>query len=525
MVKQYDVIVIGAGHNGLTTAAYLARAGKRVVVLERRPVVGGAAVTETFHPGFRNSVASYTVSLLHPKVIDDLDLHAHGLRIVERPFSNFMPLENDYLATGPDLEATQKEFARHSERDAKRLPDYYDWLENAADVLREELLRCPPDPNGGLAELWRTSMLARRLRKRSVASQQAIFELFTRSAAEILEHWFENPHIRALFAFDSVVGNYASPYSTGSGYILLHHVFGEVNGKSGAWGHAIGGMGAISEAIARDATGHGAVIRCDAAVARIEISADRVAGVRLSDGEVVHAPIVAANCTPKHLLLDLVPEPALTPVDRQTIKRTRYGSGTFRMNVALDGLPRFRHRPQRDDYLGSGIIIAPTMQYMDNAYYDARRLGWSRSPIVEMLIPSTLDDSLAPPGQHVASLFCQHVAPTLPDGRDWHEARDEVAALMIDTVDQHAPGFRDQVLGIQALSPADLESHFGLTGGDIFHGALSLSQLYSARPAVGMAQYRMPIPGLYLCGAGAHPGGGVTGIPGHNAAREILKAS
>ncbi|MEL6302584.1 MAG: NAD(P)/FAD-dependent oxidoreductase [Pseudomonadota bacterium] len=525
MSADFDVIVIGAGHNGLTTAAYLAKAGRRVLVLERRSVIGGAAVTETFHPGFRNSVASYTVSLLHPKVIEDLDLYANGLKIVERPFSNYLPLpDNNYLATGDDLVGTQNQFARHSVRDAERLPEYYAWLEGAADILRAELLECPPDPNGGLAELWRSGKLALRTRRHGQRAQQALLELFTRSAADILEHWFESTAIRALFGFDAIVGNYASPYEAGTGYVLLHHVFGEVNGKSGAWGHAIGGMGSISKAIARVAEAHGTEIRCDSAVERIVTRAGKTHGVVVG-GQTITAPVVAANCTPRHLLLDLVEESDLAVEHRRAIERTRYGSGTFRMNVALNKLPEFAVHPDGDEYLSSGIIIAPTLDYMDRAYRDARQFGWSREPVVEMLIPSTLDNSLAPPRQHVASLFCQHVAPVLPDGQSWSEHREAVADLMIETVDRYAPGFAERVIARQIFSPEDLEKQIGLTGGDIFHGALSLSQLYSARPALGMAQYQMPIDGLFLCGAGAHPGGGVTGVPGHNAAREILRAS
>ncbi|MEL7022440.1 MAG: NAD(P)/FAD-dependent oxidoreductase [Pseudomonadota bacterium] len=523
MVTEFDVIVIGAGHNGLTAAAYLSKAGKRVLVLERRSVIGGAAVTESFHPGFRNSLASYTVSLLHPKVIEDLALKSHGLEILERPFGNFLPLPGgDYLATGATIEATKVRFARHSERDAARLEAYYAWLEDAANVLRGELLRRPPEVGGGLSQWWQTGLLANRLRKHSNTAHEALFELFTKSAAEILSHWFENPHIRALFGFDAIVGNFASPFDAGSGYVLLHHVFGEVNGKSGAWGHAVGGMGAISESIAAAARQAGAQIRCDSPVARVRTLEGRVDGVETDDGQCFRAPIVAANCTPKHLLLDLVPGSEIEPVHKDRIRKTRYGSGTFRMNVALSGLPEFLAHPEGNDYLSSGIIIAPTLDYMDRAYRDARSVGWSREPVVEMLIPSTLDDTLAPPGQHVASLFCQHVAPQLPDGQSWADHRDTVADLMIDTVDRYAPGFTEKVIARRVLTPDDLETELGLTGGDIFHGALSLSQLYSARPAIGMARYSMPLPGLYLCGAGAHPGGGVTGIPGHNAAHAIL---
>ncbi|MEO0575573.1 MAG: NAD(P)/FAD-dependent oxidoreductase [Pseudomonadota bacterium] len=517
--QKWDCVIIGGGHNGLTAAAYLAKAGKSVLVVESRGTIGGAAVTETFHPGFRNSLASYTVSLLNPQIIQDLDLYAHGLRIVQRPFSNFMPLPDDrYLSTGSDLAATQAAFRRFSEKDAARLPDYYNWLASAADVLKQQLLRTPPNMGGGLRDWWRSGALIHSLRGVPQAAQHAIFDMFTRSARDILDGWFENEHIKALFGFDAVVGNYAAPDEAGSGYVLLHHVFGEVDGVQGAWGHAIGGMGAISNAIASCAAQHGAHIRCDTRVTRV-MTRDNVAyGIETADGEHIHARCVASNTTPKHLLLDLVAENDLPAETRERVAQTRYGSGTFRMNVALDCLPRFTALPEAGPHLSSGIIIAPTLDYMSQAYFDARREGVSREPIVEMLIPSTLDDSLAPPGKHVASLFCQHVSPDTDPAQ-----RDDIARRMIATVDRYAPGFEESVLGYVALTPADLESKLGLTGGDIFHGALSLNQLFSARPMLGMADYRTPIKGLYLCGSGAHPGGGVSGIPGHNAAREMLR--
>lgn len=517
--RKWDCVIIGGGHNGLTTAAYLAKSGKSVLVLEARDVVGGAAVTETFHPGFRNSLASYTVSLLHPDIIKDLRLYDHGLKIVQRPFSNFMPLpDGRYLATGGSLAETQAAFQRFSATDAATLPAYYEWLESVADVLRQQLLRTPPNMSGSLRDWWRTGALVQSLRGLSAATQQAVFDMFTRSARDILDAWFENEHIKALFGFDAVVGNYASPDEAGSGYVLLHHVFGEVDGVQGAWGHAIGGMGAISDAIAASARQHGAQIELSTRVTRVLTEDGRVVGVETDDGRHISARCVASNATPKHLLLDLVDEADLPVRTRERVSQTRYGSGTFRMNVALDQLPRFTALPEPGPHLSSGIIIAPTLDYMSQAYFDARSNGVSRQPIVEMLIPSTLDHSLAPQGKHVASLFCQHVSPDTDPTQ-----RDHIARKMIATVDHYAPGFADSVLGHVALTPADLEATLGLTGGDIFHGALSLNQLFSARPLLGMADYRMPVPGLYLCGSGAHPGGGVSGIPGHNAAREILR--
>ena len=521
-----DVVVIGAGHNGLVCAFYLARAGLKVTVLERRDVVGGAAVTQEFHPGFRNSVAAYTVSLLNPKVIADLDLPRHGLKVVERRASNFLPLEDGYLLTGEGR--THAEVAKFSPKDAAALDAYNDRLDAIADVLRDIVLETPPNMvEGGLMsaipELLKSAGLAGKLAKLDVTARRDLLALFSQSAGDWLDGWFESEPIKAVLGFDGVVGNYASPYAAGSAYVLLHHVFGEVNGNKGAWGHAIGGMGAITQAMAAACREQGVEIRTAAGVAEVLTEKGRAVGVVTEAGETIRAEAVISNTHPK-ILFERLLDPALLPADfNERIGRYRSGSGTFRMNVALSALPRFTCLPEPGDHLTAGIIIAPSLAYMERAWIDARTYGWSREPIVEMLIPSTLDDSLAPAGQHVASLFCQHVAPTLSDGRSWDDHRDEVADLMIATVDRWAPGFKASVLGRQINSPLDLERDFGLIGGDIFHGALSLDQLFSARPVLGHGNHRAPIPGLYMCGAGTHPGGGVTGAPGHNAAREVLK--
>jgi phytoene dehydrogenase-like protein len=523
-----DALIIGAGHNGLVCAAYLAAAGLRVVVLERRAVVGGAAVTEEFHPGFRNSVASYTVSLLNPKVIRDLDLPAHGLRVVERRCAIFLPTaDGRYLLTGEGR--TGSEVARFSPRDAARLPEYSERLEAIADVLRDLVLQTPPNAVEGswrmaLPELLRAARVGGRLRRLDMTLRRELLGLFAMSAGDYLDNWFESDPIKAVYGFDGIVGNYASPYTPGSAYVLLHHVFGEVNGKRGVWGHAIGGMGAITQAMARAAAARGAVIRVESGVREVLVEGDRAVGVVTESGETLRAAAVISNLNPKLLYLKLLPPQALPPEFREHISHWRCGSGTFRMNVALKELPDFTCLPGKApaDHHTAGIIIGPTLAYMERAYFDARSLGWSRQPVIEMLIPSTLDDTLAPPGQHVASLFCQHVAPQLPNGESWDAHRETVADLMIDTVTAHAPNFRAAVLGRQIMSPLDLERTFGLVGGDIFHGALSLDQLFSARPMLGYGNYRGPLRGLYMCGAGTHPGGGVTGAPGHNAAREIL---
>jgi phytoene dehydrogenase-like protein len=512
--KAADVIVIGAGHNGLVCACYLAKAGLKVKVLERRPVVGGAAVTEEFHPGFRNSTASYTVSLLQAKVIRDLNLTEHGLRIVERPLANFLPLEGGYLKVGGGLEATQREFAKFSARDAQRLPQYWAALEKIADVLRSTVLETPPNAGGGLLDAFRLFRFANQIRKKDMELQRDLLGMFTRSAAEWLDDWFEAEPVKAAFGFDAVVGNYASPYHPGTAYVLLHHCFGEVNGRHGQWGHAIGGMGAISEALAAEARRRGVAIECEAPVAGL-----RPGEVELEDGRVLAARAIVANVDPKRLFLKLVDASLLEREFRERIERYKCGSATFRMNVALSALPRFSVLPEPGPHHGSGIILAPSLAYMDRAYLDARAEGMARAPIVEMVIPSTLDDTLAAKGAHVASLFCQHFAPEA----DWERRKQEAVDRIFDVIESHAPGFRQSVIAHSALSPADLERVFGLTGGDIFHGQLSLDQVWSARPLLGHADYRTPVKGLYLCGSGAHPGGGVTGAPGHNCAREVLR--
>ncbi len=515
-----DAVIIGAGHNGLACACYLARGGLKVRVLERRGVVGGAAVTEEFHPGFRNSVAAYTVSLLNPKVIRDLRLAEHGLTIVERPVSNFLPLEDGrYLKVGPTQADTQAELARFSARDAMRLPQYGAMLERVADVLRNLVLECPPNVGGGALDLVRAFKAGRLAKGLDMEARRDLLALFAQSAGEMLEAWFEGEAIKAAFGFDAVVGNYASPFHPGTAYVLLHHCFGEVNGNKGAWGHAIGGMGAISRAMEAEARRLGVEIECDAPVARVDVAAGRAVGVTLTDGRAIAARSVIANVNPKLLYLGMVERNALPPEFHARMERWKCASGTFRMNVALSALPRFTCLPEPGPHHGAGIIMAPSLAYMDRAYLDAKAEGISRAPVVEMLIPSTLDDTLAPPGAHVASLFCQHFDPAA----DWATRKDEAIGRIFDVVEQHAPGFRQSVIAHSALSPADLEEKFGLVGGDIFHGALSLDQLYSARPMLGHADYRGPLKGLYMCGSGTHPGGGVTGAPGHNCAREVLR--
>jgi len=527
------VVVVGGGHNGLTCACYLARAGLKVGVFERRSIVGGAAVTEEFHPGFRNSTASYTVSLLHPKVIRELRLAEHGLTIIPRPMQNFLPLpDGSAFCAGPTLSDTLRALEPRSRADAVRLPQFYAMLERAVAVLRSLLLKTPPADLSSWRERLGLLALGHEIAQLAPETQREVHEIMTRSAGELLDGWFEDEALKALHGFDAVVGSFQSPYTPSSAYVLLHHVFGEVNGRSGVWGHALGGMGAISQALAAEARRLGVEIHTDSPVEQILTEGAgrapgraRAVAIQLGDGRRIGARRIAANVDPRRLYLTLIDRAVLPAEFTARIERYRCESATFRMNLALSELPSFSAMPGPGAHLGAGIILAPSLAYMDRAWLDARASGCSRAPIIEMLIPSTLDASLAPAGAHVASVFCQHFAYRLPDGRSWDEQRDGTADLIIDTIETYAPNFRRSVIGRLALSPVDLEQRFGLTGGDIFHGALGLDQLWAARPVVGYGDYRSPLEGLYLCGSGAHPGGGVSALPGHNAAREILKDS
>jgi phytoene dehydrogenase-like protein len=514
-----DVLIVGAGHNGLVCAFYLARRGLRVTMLERRSVVGGAAVTEEFHPGFRNSTASYTVSLLNPTIIRDMRLYDHGLKVVLRKVDNFLPtLEGDHILSGRDG-LTRREIARHSTADAEAYDAYAAALDTVVQLLRQWILRAPPNVGGGLGDLVAALKLGAGVRGLAGEGQRHLHDFFTRSAADILERYFSHELVQALFGFDSVVGHYASPYSPGSAYVLLHHVFGEAAGVPGAWGHAIGGMGAITQAMAKACRQEGVEIVLDAPVEEIIVERGRAAGA-VAGGRTYRARAVAANVGPKPLFTRLVPKGAIAPEVERRMAGWAAESATFRMNVALSQLPRFTSLPEPGDHLTAGIIVAPSLGYMDRAFATARLGPWSAEPIVEMLFPSTLDDTLAPEGAHVASLFCQHF-PYRVDG-GWEARVEEAADHIIAHVDRYAPGFAASVVGRLAMSPWHLEHRFGLAGGDIFHGKMGLDQLFSARPMLGHADYRMPLPGLYLCGSGAHPGGGVTGAPGHNAAQAIL---
>jgi len=527
-LKTPDVLIIGAGHNGLVCASYLAAAGLSVRILERRPVVGGAAVTEEFVPGFRNSSASYTVSLLHPAVIRDLRLVQRGLRIVERPFSNFLPMQDGrHLRFGAGV-ATDREIRKFSSTDADAFPAFADRLHRVAEQVRQWVLQAPPELGGPwLLRAPRDWIGAARLLwgigRLPAGAQRDLVDLFARSAGAWLDANFESDALKSALGWDSIVGNFASPYTPGSGYVLLHHALGEVNGKSGTWGHAIGGMGRITELMAEEARSRGVQIDVEAPVQRILVQAGRVRGVALEDGRELSARAVAANVDPKRLYLQLVDSGELDARFLQAIRAYRCASGSMRINVALSELPDFACLPgsQAQAHHASGILFAPSLQAMDRAWRDALGTGFSARPIVEMMIPSVVDASLACAGTHVASLFCQHFDPHPAAG--WDLLKSRAVDAVFDLVSAYCPNFRGSILGYKAWTPLDLERDFGLTGGDIFHGQLSPDQLFSLRPVLGYARYRGALKGLYHCGSGAHPGGGVSGAPGHNAARQIAR--
>ncbi|MDP9163606.1 MAG: NAD(P)/FAD-dependent oxidoreductase [Pseudomonadota bacterium] len=520
-MTDHDAVIIGAGHNGLVCATYLAKKGLKVAILEAASVVGGAAVTDEFHPGYRNSAASYTVSLLNPKVIRDLELERHGLKVVLRKIDNFLPGEKgQYLLGGRDG-LTRAELARHHPEDGPAYDRYVAELETVVPLIKKWLLKAPPQAGGGLGGLPSLLSLGRDMIGLDTDEIRILHDYATKSEGDILDRHFKGDLAKALFGFDGVVGNFASPYSAGTAYVLLHHLFGEAAGVPGAWGHAIGGMGAITQAMARAAREAGVDILLNSPVDEVIVEKGRAAGV-IASGKAWRAPSVVAGVNPRLLFERLVPAGAVSPQAEGHFKRWSCESATFRMNVALNRLPSFAVLPGRGDHLTAGIIMAPSLDYMDRAYLDARQNGWAQQPIIEMLIPSTLDESLAPKGKHVASLFCQHFRFDLGPGRSWDDEREAAADAIIAAVDRHAPGFAKSVIARQIHSPLDLERRFGLIGGDIFHGKMGLDQLFSARPMIGAADYRMPLAGLYLCGSGAHPGGGVTGAPGHNAAQAVL---
>lgn len=534
--RSYDCVIVGGGHNGLVCAAYLARAGRRVLVLERRPIVGGAAVTEEIAPGYRASTASYLVSLLLPEIERELALRDFGYRVLPRNPSSFTPLpDGRFLLMGPDATLNRREIAKFSAHDADAYPRYEAWLTRVAEALEPVLADVPPDllplPASYRRRGWRERLanLRRVLKfhrslKRLGADLPAAIELLTGPARPILDRWFESDVLKATLATDAIIGAFAPPSAAGTGYVLLHHVMGTAGGARGVWGYVEGGMGALSQALRRAAEAAGAEIRTGAEVVHIETPGGRVAAVRLASGERIAARSVASNATPDVTFRRLLAGDALPASFREAVARIDYSSASMKINLALCELPDFSccrgHAKAGPQHRGT-IHIGPSLDYIEAAYEDARRGRPSREPVIELTVPSALDATLAPPGHHIAQLFVQY-APYALSGTSWDAIADEYAQACIDLVSRYAPNLGASVLHTQVLSPLELERRFALTGGNIFHGAMPLHQLFGFRPVPGWSDYRTPVDGLYLCGAGAHPGGGVSGAPGRNAARVML---
>lgn len=524
-MERYDAIIIGAGHNGLVAAAYLARAGWQVVVLERRAVVGGACVTEELWPQFKVSTAAYVNSLFRPEIIRDLDLKRHGLEMLPRQPSSFTPLpDGRYLMLGSDRAFNEREIARFSQRDAQAFPRYEAMLERAAAFLEPLLLRTPPNPwSPRLRDLWDLAQLGLRFRALGKGGRD-VLDILTNSARAILDRWFESDVLKATLATDAVIGAFASPSTPGTGYVLFHHVMGECDGARGVWCYVRGGMGGITQALAAAAQRYQARIRCNADVRQILIRNGSVRGVVLADGTEFTAPRVVSNADAAVTFLKLM-DPKHLPEDFVSqVRQIDYSAASLKINVALGELPDFRCLPGTaagPQHRGT-IHICPSLEYMERAFDDAKYGQPSASPILECTIPSVVDPSVAPPGKHLMSLFVQY-APYALRNAVWDDLKEAFADRCFALLDQYAPNFSRSVIHRQVLSPLDLERTFGLTGGNIFQGAMTLNQLFFLRPLPGWADYRTPIRGLYLCGAATHPGGGVMGACGYNAAREILR--
>jgi phytoene dehydrogenase-like protein len=524
MSDDFDAIVIGAGHNGLTAAGYLGKAGLRTLVLERRPVVGGAAVTEEFHPGYRNSIASYVVSLLRPEVIRDLELHEHGYELIHLKGDLEICRDDHLYLTGKDSN-DRAEIGRFSSSDYDAIEQFEAMLAEIGTVIRNQWLREPPSLRGGFMDLMGMLKAGRDIRGLSMERRHRLLQMFTSSAADIIDRWFESPMVRSMYASHCVSGNNASFHHPGSAIPFFHHALGEFDGEAGGWGLSRGGMGQITQSMASFARSKGVEIRTDVTVEKIVVENGCARGVRLSGGDEISARAILSNADPKRTFLKLVDEKHLPATFVEDIGHLRMGHASLRMNLALNGLPELRDypgaemRPQHQ----SSIVIYPPMEVMEENYHSARAGQISDETRLDIVIPSTLDDSLAPEGHHVMSILCKYY-PFEPAGcQQWDNIREHVADDIVNYLARYMPNIKSLIVGRQVLTPKDLERVFGLTEGDIFHGRHDLDQIFSLRPHPDAAKYRTPLKGLYLCGSGSHPGGAVSGAPGHNGARRVIK--
>jgi phytoene dehydrogenase-like protein len=522
--SKYDVIVIGGGHNGLTHAAYLARAGKKVLVLERRHVLGGAAVTEEVFPGFKFSVCSYVVSLLRPEIIRDLDLPRHGLEILPLD-GTFTPMPNgDYLWRVNDHGKTRREIARHSKLDAEAYEEFGKAMQAMCRFVKPILGMVPPDPSTlNPRDLMKLLFIGRRFQGLSSEDKYNQVQLMTMSAVDFLDQWFETDVLKATMSASGIIGTFLGVRSPGTAYVLLHHYMGEIDGAFRSWGFARGGTGAISNAIAAAACEAGAEIRTQAPVVRIIVKNNRAQGVVLGNGDEIRADVVSSGVDPRNTFLRFIEEGALPNEFLEDVKRYKFRGSSGKVNIALDALPDFKCLPGPGAHLRGAISISPSVEYMERAYDDAKYGDFSRRPYIDMVIPSLTDPSVAPPGKHVMSCFVQYAPYKLRPGLDWDEQREAFGNNVIDTISEYAPNLRNIIIHKQVLTPLDLEREFGLSEGNIFQGELSLEQLFFLRPVPGYARFRTPIKNLYMCGSATHPGGGIMGAPGRLAALEILK--
>ncbi len=522
--NRFDVIIIGGGHNGLVTAAYLARAGRKVLVLERRELLGGCSVTEELWPGYRVSTAAYLCSLMQERIIRELELERFGYRVDAKDPAFYSVFPDDrHLFMWQDGQKTLAELAKFSRRDAEVFPAYEAHLERLAEVVESLLLTIPPEfPPSGVGDLLDYLKLAGRLRKLGRKEMTGLVNIFTMSASDFLDQWFESPEVKVTLATDGVIGANGGPRSPGTAYILLHHVMGGVAGKRGLWGFVKGGMGAIAESIAASARSHGAEIRTGAEVESIRVENGAARSVVLKGGDEYRAQVIASNVDPKLTFLGLVGERHLDAEFAASIRRYRCEGTSCKINLALDGLPDFRATPGTPGPQHRATMhICPSIEYVERAWDDAKYGAPSRSPMIEMTLPTMYDPALAPEGRHIMGIFLQYAPYTLR-GASWEELREPFADRVVALIDEYAPGFSSRIVHRQVLTPYDLEQRFGITGGNIFHGEMSVDQMFVLRPVAGSARYRTPVRGLYLCGSGAHPGGGVMGAPGYNAARAIL---